>query len=166
MEKLAKFLESTSSAAHRVAVYTLLPLMVALITVDVALRYLFRTPFSWTQEANGYMLFSLMFLCTSYTWNTKNHIRMDVCYDHMSAPLKKAADILSSLAGTVFFGAMGIQALRDIPYMISAHETGDEVRIMLWPFRAIMAFCCFLLVLQLLVSFFTSAGQTEKGGGH
>jgi len=164
MEKVAKFLESVSGLIHRIGVLTLLPLMVALITVDVVLRYLFRVPFAWTQEVNGFMLLSLVFLCTSYTWNRKSHIRMDILYNHMSAPVQKVMDVLSSAAGIVFFGAMGIQAILDIPSMISTNETGDEIRIILWPFRALMAACCFLLVSQLVVSFFTSAGQAEKGG--
>jgi hypothetical protein len=54
---------------------------------------------------------------------------------------------------------MGIQCLRDIPYMIKTHETGEELGIPVWPFRGVMALICLIFVFKLFV--YTLHGRKE-----
>ena len=39
-------------------------------------------------------------------------------------------------AGIVVFGLMSVQAARFVPFMIATGETGEDLRLQIWPFMA------------------------------
>jgi TRAP-type C4-dicarboxylate transport system permease small subunit len=137
-----------------------LPLMIFLITGNVALRYLFNAPLRWGDEMEGLLLFLVLFLSITYTWDLKKHIRMEIVYVLLKGRMRSFADIVTGITGIVFFGLMGIAAVKDIPYMIRTFETGAELPLPLWPFRVVMALICLVFVLKLVV--YTLVGRKEE----
>ena len=137
--------------------------MVIIITSDVVLRYVFNSPIVWSQEVNGILLFIFLFACQAFCWDQDQHIRMDIFYSNFNWRVKAGSNILTGLAGICFFGVMGVQGIRDIPYMLATHETTDELRIVLWPFKAFMVFCCFLIVALLIIYLSKSCKKPQDG---
>lgn len=151
LDRLTAFLNWFSEKAHDTGTLVFLPIMIFLITLNVVLRYAFNTPLVWGDEANGLILFLVLFLSLTYAWDQKKHIRMEIVYVKLKGWKRSLADLASGITGIVFFGLLGIQCLRDIPYMIKTHETGEELAIPLWPFRVVMAGISFVFVLKLVI---------------
>lgn len=146
---------------HEFGILVVLPLMVLIITCNVAMRYFFNAPLPWGEEINGLLLFLALFLSMTYTWDQKKHIRMELVYVHLKGPWRALSDVLTALAGIVFFGLLGMQSIFDIGYMIKTNETGEELHIPLWPFRALAALISFVFVFKLI--FYIVRGRHEEG---
>ena len=158
-------LDSLSKAAsrglHRLGVYVALPTLLGLVTLDVLLRYLFNAPLSWGRDANGLLLLVTLFSCLPHAWDRGYHIRMEIFYARMSSRTRRIANALTGFAGAVFFGAMGIQALGFVPYMIATEETPEDLLIPLAPFMAFMGFASLVFAARLLSN--PGAGTDRDG---
>ncbi len=135
---------------HRLGVYVGLPALVLLVTVDVLLRYLFNAPLGWGRDANGLLLLMTLFSCLPRAWDLGYHIRMEIFYARMSKRTQEIADVLTAVAGIVFFASIGIQGLRFVPYMMATDETGEDLLIPLWPFMTFMALASLVFAARLL----------------
>jgi len=162
IERLAAFFNRFSAKAHDVGTLFFLPLMIFLITLNVLLRYGFNAPLLWGDEANGLILFLVVFLSLTFTWDQKKHIRMEIFYVLLKGRMRSLADLATGITGILFFGLMGIQCLRDIPYMIRTNETGEELTIPLWPFRVVMVLICFVFVMKLIIYVLYGRKKEEK----
>jgi TRAP-type C4-dicarboxylate transport system permease small subunit len=157
-------LDSISLLLHKVGTTVCIPAMTLIVTAEVIFRYFLKSPIIWSHEGSGLLLFLVFFLSLTYCWDARRHIHMDVVYERFKGRFKAFADMVVAIAGIIFFGPMGVQSLRDIPYMIATHETGEEILIPLWTFRALIAFCCFLLLGKLVVHLLYAAKNfTAKG---
>ncbi len=162
IERLTAFFNRFSAKAHDVGTLFFLPLMIFLITLNVVLRYGFNAPLIWGDEVNGLILFLVVFLSLTFTWDQKKHIRMEIVYVLLKGRMRSLADLATGITGILFFGLMGIQCLRDIPYMIRTNETGEELRIPLWPFRVVMVLISFVFVLKLIFYVIQGRKKEEK----
>ncbi len=162
MDKIVKLLDSISLGLHRIGTLFLIPLMACIITLDVVLRYLFNSPLLWSHETNGLLLITVLFMSVIYCWDRKRHVRMEIFYNRFGKKMKTVSDITTGFVGIAFFGALGIQCLLDIPYMIRTNESGEQLGIQLWPFKGIIAVISFIFLLKLVV-FILSVNKRSKG---
>ena len=154
LDHFTSFLKSVSQYSHDVGTIVFLPLMAFLVTLNVIFRYALNMPLAWGEEINGLLLFLVLFLSLTYTWDQQKHIRMEIFYVRLKSRMRLIADLASGITGIIFFGLLGIQSVREIPYMIKTHEAGEELGIPIWPFRAIMAIVSFIFVSKLLIFIF------------
>ncbi len=162
LNRLTAFFNRFSEWCHDTGTIGLLPLMTFLITLNVIMRYVFNAPISWGEDMEGLLLFLVLFFSMTYTWDQKRHIRMEIVYVKLKGVWRSIADLASGITGIIFFGLLGIQCIRDIPYMIRTHETGQELGIPLWPFRAVMAVISFIFVFKLFVYILHGRKETEQ----
>jgi TRAP-type C4-dicarboxylate transport system permease small subunit len=146
------FLRNFSAWLHRLGTTVLLPIMIVIITLDVVLRYFFRAPLIWSQDANGLLLLMVFWASFTYTWDEGRQLTMDIFYRNFRGRWKACADILANGMGMLFSGVLGIKTVMGIPNMIRLNETGAMLPIPLWPFATFMAFCSVLLFLRLAIS--------------
>ena len=151
-----------SLALYRVAVDAALPGLMILVSLDVILRYVFNSPLPWGRDVNGLLLLITIFSALPHAWDEGYHIRMEVFYDRLGRRARISADIATGVAGILFFGLMGIQALRFAPYMASTGETGEDLLLPVWPFMAYMGFCALVLVARLIAN---PSGEEHIGVG-
>lgn len=156
------FLRSFSQWCHNFGTLVVLPLVTVIITLDVAMRYLFNSPLQWGEEIYGLMLFLILMLSMTYAWDMHKHIRMELAYVRFGPRWRVVSDIVTGLTGMTFFGLLGVQSVRDIVYMINTNETTDILKVPLWPFRAVLALICLVFVMKLVHYVF--AGRKEGGG--
>jgi len=135
---------------HNVASLTTIPLMTVFICTEVVMRYILNSGLTWSQEACGLMLFTLVLCCQANCWQRDRHIRMDLLYNAMPGWFRKISDVLTIICGGIFFGAIGIQAFKEIPYQIAINEATDEMHIPLWIMNGVIIISCALLILLLL----------------
>ena len=65
---------------------------------------------------------------------------------------RRRADVLAAVAGIIVFGLMAVQGARFVPFMIGTGETGEDLRLQIWPFMAFLSVCSFVLVARLLAN--------------
>ena len=145
IDRIDRWSDRASLALFRFAAYAGLPALVGLVTVDVALRYLFDAPLRWGRNVNGLLLLLTMFSALPRAWDEGYHIRMELLYERSRAAARGWADILSALSGIWVFGLMAVQAWRFVPYMARTGETGEELLLPIWPAMAFMGACGLVL---------------------
>ena len=126
--------------------------MIVVITLDVILRYFFRSPLIWSQDVNGLLLLMVFWASFTYTWDEGKQLTMDIFYQNFRGRWKASADILANGMGMIFSGILSVKTIMGIPNMIRLNETGMILMIPLWPFAAFMALCSLLLFLRLAIS--------------
>ena len=150
MTKLVSFFLAFSRWCHEFGTLLVLPSMALIITVDVVARYFFNSPLPWGEEINGLLLFLVLMLSMTYTWDKGRHIRMELLYVRLRGTSRVVADLATGVTGIVFFAFLGVQSVRDIDYMRRTNEGTEVLQIQLWPFRALMAVICAVFVFKLL----------------
>lgn len=160
LQRLAVFFNRFSKWCHDLGTIIILPLMALIITVNVAMRYIFNAPLAWGEELNGLLLFLVLFLSMTYTWDQKRHIRMEIVYVQLKGRWRAVADWVTGITGIIFFGLLGTQCLFDISYMIKTNEAGEELAIPLWIFRALAALISFVFVFKLV--YYMVHGRKEQ----
>ncbi len=161
LDRIEAVFKSFSRWCHEFGTLLVLPVMAIIITVNVVMRYFFNAPISWGEEINGLLLFLVLFLSMTYTWDQKKHIRMELVYVHLKGRWRTLSDMITAITGIVFFGLLGLQCIFDIGYMIKTNETGEELHLPLWPFRAMAALISFVFVVKLI--FYMVRGRHEDG---
>ena len=154
--------DQVSKALYRVAVDAALPALMLIVTLDVVLRYVFNAPLPWGRDVNGLLLLITIFSALPHTWDRGYHIRMEVFYDRLPGRARNLADVATAAAGILFFGLMGIQALRFTTYMAATGETGEDLLLPFWPFMAYMGFCSLVLAARLVGN---PSGEEQIGLG-
>ncbi len=134
----------------RLGIYALLPALVVLVTTDVVLRYVFDAPLQWARDVSGLVLLMSIAAALPHAWDRAYHIRMEVVYDRFPPRMKRAVDVLSAVAGIVFFGLMAVQSAAYVPFMMRTGETGEDLLWPLWPYMAFLSACAALTVLRLV----------------
>ena len=137
---------------HNIGATCLIPIMIVVITLDVILRYFFRSPLIWSQDVNGLLLLMVFWASFTYTWDEGKQLTMDIFYKNFRGRWRACADILANGMGMIFSGILAVKTILGIPNMIRLNETGMILLIPLWPFAAFMALCSFLLFLRLAIS--------------
>ena len=141
--------------------YVTMPALVVLVTTDVVLRYVFNVPLEWGRDVNGLLLLMTIFSALPHAWDRGYHIRMEVVYARFSKRRRQRADVLASVAGIVVFGLIAVQAALFVPFMIATGETGEDLRLQIWPFMGFVSVCAFVLVMRL----FANAADVQDESG-
>ncbi len=144
-------LKRISLRLHQLGTIVVIPVMIAVITLDVVLRYFFKSPLLWSQDMNGLLLLVVFWANFTYTWDEGKHLIMDIFYRKLKGRWKRAADFLTCLMGMIFTGLLAFKGFMSIPNMIRLNEAGVMLAIPLWPFTAFMAVCSLLLFLELAI---------------
>lgn len=138
--------ERISFGMFRFGIWVTMPALVLLVTLDVALRYVFNAPLEWARDVNGVLLLIGVLCALPHAWDRAYHIRMEVFYTRFTTRRRRWADVLSSVSGIVFFGFMAVQGARFVPFMIQTGETGEDWHFVLWPFMAVLSLCSLVMV--------------------
>ena len=151
-ERIDRWSERLSYALFRLGLYVTMPGLVILVTLDVALRYLFNAPLQWGRDANGLLLLMTIFCALPHAWDRAYHIRMEVFYIRLSSARRRRVDVLASVAGIVVFGLMAVQGARFVPFMMVAGETGEDLELPLWPFMGFLSMCALVMVARVFAN--------------
>ena len=151
-ERIDRWSERVSYQLFRLSLYVTMPGLVVLVTLDVALRYLFNAPLQWGRDVNGLLLLLTIFCALPHAWDRASHIRMEVFYVRLSSPRRRGVDVLTSVAGIIVFGLMAVQGARFVPFMIGTGETGEDLNLPLWPFMGFLSACAFVMVARVFAN--------------
>lgn len=127
----------------------IIPLLVVVLC-EVLMRYAFNSPTVWGFEATAFLYGMHYMFGLAYTDVTKGHVRVDI---FTSLAPEKVRRAISALTTMVFFLpmmiAMTIASTKYASYAVAELERNSTSWAPpIWPFKVIMAFCFFILLLQ------------------
>ena len=79
--------------------------------IQVFMRYLFKSPIMWAEEACKYMFVWTSFLSLGYCFRRDMLLKVDILYSKISSGIKKVVDFISTILTLVFLGALFIRSL-------------------------------------------------------
>jgi C4-dicarboxylate transporter DctQ subunit len=128
----------------------LLAAMTLLTFVQVVLRYVFNSGFTWSLQLNTVMFAGMIFIGISYGVRVGAHIGVDAIVKMLSPKPRRITSIVAVLlcllyAGLVIYGSM-IYVMK----MKSAGIEMDDLPVQIWVARAILPIGFALLVLRFL----------------
>jgi len=79
------------------------------VTIQVVSRYLFQSPFSFTDELAGFLLIWVGLLGSAYATGEKQHLAIDLISGGLSAQRKRQLDVLINAIVVLFaLGVLGV----------------------------------------------------------
>lgn len=109
MNHLVAFVGHLSHALETLAAWVLLPVMSAIVLIDVLMRYAFNAPLIWSLEATEYLLLMVFVLALPECSRRDGHVHVDMIVRLMPGGLRRATALLTPV---LFLG---------IVYLLYAH---------------------------------------------
>jgi TRAP-type transport system small permease protein len=130
----------------------LLFLLMCLVLVDVATRYLLQNPLSIAEEYGAYMLVAITCLGLAYTWKEKTHVRIEVLVDRLPLRAKRVLRLITLLIAFLFtlFMIPASYQLLSFSFMFGTRSGGWLRTPIAWPQITILI-GALLLFFQLIV---------------
>lgn len=133
-----------------VALVTIL-LMVAHVTLDVAMRYLFHAPLPGTVTYVAYWHMALItFLSFGVIEAEEGHISVELVYDMVPSAVQWVFRLISILVSLAVFGLLTARGFEAAMNNIGSYQNDAMYRIPTWPTYFLLPFGCGLAVLVLI----------------
>lgn len=106
LETVTGVLRRVERTVTAVAALCMLAIML-IVGVDVAMRYVLRSPLTWTYDfISLYLLAAAFFLVLSDAYANHAHVNVDILYKNLPVPVRRACDVVTLGVGSAFFAAM------------------------------------------------------------
>jgi TRAP-type C4-dicarboxylate transport system permease small subunit len=140
------------SVATTVATGLILVVM-AVVVVDVTLRYVFNSPLAWAYDLISlYLLAGSFFLVLPGAYADRAHVAVDIAHQHFPDAIRRFADLITTSVSSVVFwliAAFGSERA------LIAFQQGDVITGSIpwptWPALAVVPFGSGLLAFRLLL---------------
>jgi len=165
MKKFLTLIDRVSQWTGKLASF-LVVLLVMAIGYDVAMRYLFAKPSFWAFDLTYMIYGAYTMLGAAYCHYHKEHVRMDLIYNLLSARRKAILDVICYII--IFFPLFSVLVYKcgenAIWSLLHAERSHASVwRPPLAPFKLAIAFGFVLFILQGLAEFIRSLYIAFKG---
>ena len=120
-------LERASSAMFGVAAFVCYPAILVIIAIDVVRRYVFNSPWTWSQEFASLMLFLALALSAPAAWLAGVHIRAEFVRANVSMAAKARIERVVWLLVIFASTALAFQCWKDGKMMILFNENSPEL---------------------------------------
>jgi TRAP-type C4-dicarboxylate transport system permease small subunit len=114
------------------------------------------TPMTGAYELVGFFGALVVALPLGYAQITRSHISVDILATRYSKRMQRIMNIISSFLCMIFFILVAWQSAIYASTIWKRGETSETLRIIYYPFVYVVALCCLLLALVLLVDFLKS----------
>ncbi len=135
--------------------------MMAVVTIDVAMRYAANAPLAWSYDlVSMYLMPAIVFPSLAYVQRRSHHVNVDLLYRRLPPAGKRAATALSLVAsGGVMAIIGGLAAMRAETAWVDEEVVSGPIAWPVWIGHALLAFGAALFVLR------TVAGLVETARG-
>ena len=128
--------------------------IVVLNAINIMLRYLFRNPLSWAEEAMLYlMIFGVYVAAISVAWQ-QAHIRIDAILDFAPPARRKVLQIISTLVMTAVLIPVVLASFRVVSLLFEFDQRSDALHLPVWIPQSVIPFSLLLIVVMSLLRMF------------
>lgn len=145
---MVSWLGKISRAFDRASVYVFLPVMTAIMLMEVIGRYVFNSPFIWSLEAVNHLLIIVLLLGIPECTRTNGHIRMDLLNRRMPLWARRAVEALYAVIGIAVFALIAKKAGAEIGYLKSIPVTTEFLQLPIWLYYVGIVILSVLMVLM------------------
>lgn len=149
------------TTAAYVAGAVLVALML-LTAADVAGRAILNEPITGVFDLTHFAVLTMAFLGLGYTGFLGEHISIEMLYQKMSRPVRRALDRLSNLMGAVLFGLIAWRAVVQADIVLRIGEASQLLNIPFYPFYWLLALGAALFAFVMLLRIFVPEPDAEK----
>ena len=155
VRKLVQAVFNLSEATGQLIKYLVLAL-VAVLFIEVTLRYVFNSPTVWALETSKMLLGTIGACGWGYTHKLGGHVRVDVLYTLISRRGQALIDVCMSVL--MLFPLVIVLIVVGTKWAVRAWETGEKMIESSWlppaaPFRTALVIGFVLFALQCLAQF-------------
>ena len=112
-------------------------------------------PLSWTVEMAQFILTGYYFIGGAYSMILKDHVRMDLLYDHLSKKGKARIDVVTNFCLLFYLITLFIGSISSTMYAIEYGQRNfSQWNPSMIPIKIIMVIGIFLMILQTISTFF------------
>ncbi|MEA2059365.1 MAG: TRAP transporter small permease subunit [Thermodesulfobacteriota bacterium] len=126
--------------------------MMVTISFDVAMRYIFNAPTTWSFEVNRYMLIMVVFLGGPWTLAAGGHVSVDLVTERISNRKRIVLDIVTSTMASLY---MVMFTYESFVFTWEAFENNirstEYLAWPLWPIRMFLVIGGGLLLMQYII---------------
>ena len=116
MEKLVKRIIRKMEYGERLVTSVIFCSMMAVVTAQIVMRYLFNSPLLWSEEFARYVYVWLVFIGSAYCVTQDKHVAVTLVTDRMPSMVRKGVKIVCNLLVEM--------CIRDSGDPASDHESG------------------------------------------
>ena len=124
-------------------------LIMVITTVEVVARYAFNSPTIWVWPVNRQLFGVFILFAGIYTMSKREHIRIEIFYDHFPPRLKLIARIIALLS---FISFIGVLIWQGTWMGWNALEVGEKAsgtfRLPLYPLKLLIPIAAFLFLIE------------------
>ena len=139
-------------------------LVMAMLALEVVLRYGFNRPTSWAWPISIQFAAAFGLVGGAYTFLHRGHVRVDVIYNRFPPKVKAVVDLALSIPFFLFCGVLLWLGGEMAWASLMAREVKVEgITYAFYPLKVLLVAACFLLFLQGVAKFIRNLGIVITG---
>lgn len=156
------FIRPVSRLMFDLSALVCMPLVLAVLVVDVVLRYVFNAPLTWSHEFCSLMLFLTLTLAFPQTWLRHAHIRAELLGEALSPIAQRAIARLCWALIAAFMAVLIWQNWKDAQFMLMIGETSSELDLPIVYFRAVLGVIAAITLVMALLKLFSASPEGQS----
>lgn len=149
-----KYVDYVSIKLGRIAMYSIF-IMIAVLLLGSVTRNILNMPLSWTVEMAQFIITGYYFIGGAYSMILKEHVRMDLLYDHWSDTTKAKVDAVTDFFLLTYLITLLFGSISSTMYAIEYGQRNfSQWNPSMIPIKIIMVFGIILMILQTVSTFF------------
>ncbi len=140
--------------------------IVILNGINIVLRYFFRTPLSWAEEAMLYLMILAVYVgAVSVAWQ-QAHIRIDAVIDLAPPRRRKFLQVVSTLVLSAVLIPVVFASFRVTNLLFEFDQRSDALHLPMWIAQGVVPVALLLIVIMSLARLWLQlAGMDDAGRG-
>jgi len=136
--------------------------IVALNAVNIVLRYFFRTPLSWAEEAMLYLMILGVYVgAVSVAWQ-QAHIRIDAVIDFAPPARRKLLQVVSTVVLAAVLLPVVFASFRVVSLLFDFDQRSDALHLPMWIAQSVVPISLSLIIVMSLLRIFLQVTGTES----
>lgn len=151
MEKIEKIFTAVTVTMDQIGGLIILPMIFAVVIVDVVLRYIFNAPFIWSLEFNEWMLLMIFIFALPECTRQNGHIRMELVISNLPQRAQEFLDIIYVACAIGIFFLLGRHAWEEFLFDYELDRITEYVQLPIWLHHLMMFGMCCIIIFYFLM---------------
>ena len=130
-------------------------IMMLITSTEVIGRYVFNSPTTWAWPLNRQIFGVFILVAGAYTMSKREHIRIEILYDHFPPKIKLLARAIALASFVIFMGVLVWQgSWMGWNSLMMKEKLAGAFRMPLYPFKILIPIGALLFLLQGIAVYF------------
>ncbi|MEQ8345220.1 MAG: TRAP transporter small permease [Sneathiellaceae bacterium] len=139
-------------------------LLTLFVCLSAAMRYLFGSPFHFTEELVALLFLAMVFLTLPAATSRRQHIRVTLVTARLRGSWRSVANAFNVAVILAFSTWFGIEAFRFADFAVEIGAITEQSGIILWPWMAVLPASAGLAALISLLQLAQAVTGRDPGG--